>query len=197
MKKNILFSLLVGVVAMLSSCSTSSFTLLRSNVVPGQNVEAGKTFSIMDFDAAQLPPGITVFDIQNIQRAIANQLSIRGFLEDKTGNGELIVVTTMYTRIEISTRDVIPSWAWTPVRPMGPRAAMYRSYFANAQFIDNISQDQILGVELVNANTNLVVWYAAVSSVLDDRQQRIKDPVEINKAVDRLFSRFPIPVLHK
>jgi len=197
MKKSILFLLLaVGTAVMLSSCSSSAFTLIRSNVVDGQDVKGYETFSIMDFNAAQLPPGITIFDVQNVQRAIANQLSIRGFNEDKSGNGELAVVVTMYTKLQITTKDAIPSWA--PVRPMmNPRMAMYRSYFQNAQIIDNISNDQVLGVELVDVQTNQVVWYAAVSSVVDGSQQRIKDPVQLNKAVERLFSRFPIPVKGK
>jgi len=197
MKKCILLSLLAGIVVALSSCSTSAFTLLNSNVVPGQEVRGNKTFSILEYDAASLPPGITIFDVQNIQRSIANQLSIRGFKEDKTGEGELFVVTTLYTRLQITTKDALPSWSWATVRPMGSRAMMYRSYFSNAQIISNINNDQILGVELVDAKTNQVVWYATVSSVLDDRRQRIKDPVEINNAVAKLFSRFPIPVLKK
>ena len=179
---------------MLSSCSTSAFTLLNSNVVGDQDVKAFKTFSMVPFEASQLPPGITIFDVQNIQRAVANQLAIRGFNEDQTGNGELMVVTTLFTKIQINTKDAIPSWAWTPVRPMGPRMAMYRSYYANAQIIRNISQDQVLGVELVDIKTNQVVWYAAVSSVLDSSRNRIKDPYELNNAVNKLFSRFPAPV---
>ncbi len=195
MKKSILFSLLVGTIAVLSSCSTSSYTLLNSNVAAGQNVSAYKTFSIMEYDATKLPAAISIYDVQNIQRSIANELSIRGYKEDKTGKGGLAVITTLYTKVDVSTKDAIPDWS--PIRPMGPTASMYYSYYDNAQIIDNISKDGVLAVELVDSKTNQLVWCAAVSSVLDDVQKQIKDSAEINKAADKLFSKFPVPAPQK
>ncbi len=185
MKKNILFTMMAGLTILLSSCG-SSYTLLNSNVYPDQNVNAYKTFSVLNYDATKLPPAISIYDVQNIQRAIANELSLRGYKEDKSGNGEMLVITTLYTKIDVSTKDAIPEWA--PVRPMG----MYYSYYDNAQIIDNISKDGVLAVDLIDAKTKKVIWDAAVSSVIDDARKNIKDPIEINKATDLLFSKFPI-----
>jgi hypothetical protein len=190
MKKSILFSVLTGVALLLSSCGTS-YTLLNSNAYPGQNVTSYKTFSIAEYDETKLPRTITIYDVQNIQRAIANELSIRGYKEDKSGNGDLTVITTMYAKLDVSTKDAIPDWA--PVRPMGAVGSMYYSYYDNAQIIDNISKDGVLAVDLVDTKTKKVVWDAAVSSVIEDNGQNIKNPAEINKACDKLFSKFPVP----
>lgn len=184
MKRSILFSFLAGVAILLSSCGTS-YNLINSTVYPGQDLNAYKTFSIAEYDALKLPRGITIYDVQNIQRAIANELSIRGYKEDKTGNGDLLVVTTLYSKMDVTTKSAIPDWA--PVRAVGP----YYSYYDNAQIIDNISKDGILAIDLVDKNKQ-VVWDAAVSSVIDNDLQKIKDPAEINKACDKLFSRFPV-----
>ncbi len=193
MKKSVLFSaLLVGLLALMTACSSTSYTLLNSNLYPGKDVKAYKTFSILPYDGLKLPPSISIYDVQNIQRAVANELSIRGFKEDKTGNGDMVVITTLYAKTDITTKDAIPDWA--PIRPMGPTASMYRSYYDDAQIIDNVSKDGVLAVDLIDPKQNAVIWDAAVSSVIDDVQKNIKDPVQINTACDKLFSKFPIPV---
>ncbi len=192
MKRNLVFSTLFTLMAAIFvSCSTSSYTLLNSNLYPGKDVKAYKTFSVLPYDQLKLPPQITIYDVQNIQRAIANELSIRGFKEDKSGKGEMLVMTTLYAKTEVTTKDALPDWS--PVRPMGPTASMYRSYYDDASIIDNISKDGVLAVDLIDAKANAIIWDGAVSSVIDNAQKNIKDPVEINKACDKLFSKFPIP----
>lgn len=192
MKKNIVFSLIMGmIVVFLASCSSSSYTLLNSNVYPGKDVKSYKTFTVVPYDALKLPPQISIYDVQNIQRSIANELSIRGYKEEKTGNADMLVMTTLYAKTDVTTKDAIPDWA--PVRPMGPTASMYRSYYDDAQIIDNVSKDGVLAVDLVDPKSNSVIWDGAVSSVIDNVAKNIKDPVQINLAADKLFSKFPIP----
>ncbi len=193
MKRNLLFSALFALVAVIiTSCSTSSYTLLNSNLYPGKDVKAYKTFSVLPYDQLKLPPQISIYDVQNIQRAIANELAIRGFKEDKTGKGDMLAITTLYSKTDVTTKDAIPGWA--PVRPLGPTASMYRSYYDDAQIIDNVSKDGVLAVDLVDAKENAIIWDGAVSSVIENTAKNIKDPVEINKACDKLFSKFPVPV---
>ncbi len=197
MKKTILYSFLMGAfILMLSSCSSSSYTLLNSNVYPGKNVNPNQTFSMLPYDASKLPAQISIYDVQNIQRAIANELSIRGFKEDQTGKGDLKVITTLYAKINVETKDAIPDWA--PVRPAlaGTMAPMYRSYYDDASIIGSIDKEGVLAVDIVD-KTNAVVWDAAVSSVVDTSDsltKNIKNPAEINKAINKLFSQFPVPV---
>ncbi len=187
MKKNVLFLFLAGGIILLSACGTS-YTLMNSNLYPDKNLNNYKTFSVLPYDASKLPVNISIYDVQNIQRAIANELAIRGFKEDQTGKGEMLVVTTLYAKLDISTKDAIPEWA--PIRPIGP----YYSYYDNASIIDNISKDGVLAVDLIDPKTNTPIWDAAVSSVIDDTAQKnIKNQAEINKACDKLFSKFPIP----
>ncbi len=192
MKKSILFSLFVGTMFFLTSCSSSSYTLINSNLYPGKDVKAYKTFSVLPYDALKLPPQINIYDVENIQRAIANELAIRGFKEDKTGNGDMVVITTLYSQTSVTTKDAVPEWA--PIRPLGPTASMYRSYYDDASIIDNISKDGVLAVDLVDPKVKQVIWDAAVSSVIDNVQKNIKDPKQINQACDKLFSKFPVPV---
>ncbi len=192
MKRNLLFSaLFTMMVTFFVSCSTSSYTLLNSNQYPGKDVKAYKTFSVLPYDQLKLPPQISIYDVQNIQRAVANELSIRGYKEDQSGKGDMLVITTLYAKTDVTTKDAIPNWA--PVRPMGPTASMYRSYYDDAQIIDNVSKDGVLAVDLIDAKANAIIWDGAVSSVIDNVEKNIKDPVEINKACDKLFSKFPIP----
>ncbi len=192
MKKNLLFfALIIGVMMAVVSCSSTSYSLLNSNLYPGKDLKSYKTFSILPYDQLKLPPAISIYDVQNIQRAIANELSVRGFKEDQSGKGDMTVMTTLYTKTEVTTKDAIPGWA--PVRPLGPTASMYRSYYDDAQIIDNVSKDGVLAVDLIDAKENAIIWDGAVSSVIDDLKS-VKNPQEINKACDKLFSKFPIPV---
>ncbi len=194
MKKVVLFSLLVGAVTLLSSCGTS-YSLLNNNVYNDRPITPKSTFSVVPYDASKLPVQISIYDVQNIQRAIANELSIRGFKEDQSGNGTYKVLTTLYSKVNVETKDAIPDWA--PVRPAlaGTMAPMYRSYYDDASIIGSIDKEGVLAVDLIDAS-NKPVWDAAISSIVDsgdDLIKEIKDPKEINKAAETLFSKFPIP----
>ncbi len=194
MKKAVVFSFVAGLALLaFSSCSTS-YSLLNSNTYGDKPIIPNETFSIIPYDGTKLPAQITIYDVQNIQRAIANELSLRGFKEDKSGNGTYKVITTLYAKVNIETKDAIPDWA--PVRPAlaGTMAPMYRSYYDDASIIGGIDKEGVLAVDMIDRN-NAPVWDAAVSSVVDssdDLVKEIKDPKEINKATEKLFSKFPI-----
>lgn len=189
MKNKLSFLLMAGLAILLNSCG-SSYSLLNSNVYPNKDLKAYKTFSIVPYDQSTLPPSISIYDVENIQRAIANELSIRGYKEEKSGRGDMKVITTLYQRMEVDTKDAIPTW--TPVRPrMGATGAMYRSYYDNAQIIESVDKTGVLVVDLVDAKKEEVIWDAAVSSIVYDNYRRIKDTAEINAAVTKLFSKFP------
>ncbi len=195
MKKVIFFSLIIGIFTLLSSCG-SSYSLINSNVYNDKKIIPNETFSIIPYNKDKLSARISIYDVQNIQRAIANELSLRGFKEDKSGNGTYKIITTMYAKVDIETKDAIPSWA--PVRPelAGTMAPMYRSYYDDASIIGSIDREGVLVVDMIDS-ANKPLWDAAVSSIVDsgdDLIKEIKDPKEINKAVETLFSKFPIPI---
>ncbi len=190
--KNLII-LFIGVLAILATSCGPSFTIVRSQTYDASVLTPGKTFAFIESEG-QLPAGLFEADYQTICKAIADQLIARGFKADK--NADLVLKIGVTEGTEISTKDAIPPW--TPYW-VGPNASMYRSYYDNAQIIDNVSTKGYLLMDIIDTKGGKVVYDGAVSGDVGDGSllKDIRTPASMAKVAAGLFKKFPVPVPQK
>lgn len=186
MKK--LLPVLFGVMAFLCSCSP--YTLENSKVLNNANLSTYKTFTIQPADAANLPEGALMGDVENIYKAIANQLIARGYKEVPS-NPDMLVCLAMSVSQKIETKDALPPTTGRfGYHYFGARASYVHSYYDDAKIISGISKEGLLMMDIVDASNNVHIFCAEVSAIADGT--KIKDMQQIQEAAAKLFSKFPV-----
>ncbi len=185
--KNIII-LFIGALAIMATSCGPSFTVVRSQSYDNSVLTPGKKFAFIESEG-KLPAGMVEADYQTIRKAIADQLIARGFIADK--NADLLLKIGVTEGTEVSTKDAIPDWApyW-----VGPTASMYRSYYDNAQIIDNISTKGYLLMDIIDTQTDKVAYDAAVSGDVGNGNllKDIRTPASMSKVAAGLFKKFPV-----
>lgn len=220
MKKTI--SLLFTVVALilgLSSCS--SYTLINSESYVGADLNSFHTFRIVTTQDGKLPPGMSMVSYYNIATAIREQMTERGFTEDPTSpllvNIGLTVkkelVNEPYTQT-IPTGPALPPPPAPLPRPlppgaapgpgpamngvvpvfMYPRAYYWPNYTTVTQWVPTLYKEGVLTIDLVDLTDEKPVYTASVATILDNGDSQLQTLSGIAKAVEVLFSKFPVAI---
>lgn len=176
-------------ITLLTVLSCSPYTLESSKVLNNASLETYKTFMIQPADANSLPEGVLIEDVNNIYKAVANQLIARGYKEVPS-NPEMLVCLALSVSQKIETKDALPPAGGFGYRYFGPRASYVHSYYDDAQIISGISKEGNLMMDIVDTSNNVHIFCAEVSAIADGT--KIKDLQQIQEAVEKLFSRYPV-----
>lgn len=189
----------MSLVLLLSGCSP--FSLVNSETYNNADLAQYKTFHIVSPADGELPPGMQMVTYYNIAAAIREQMIMRGFTEDP--NSPLLVNIGLTVHREIETEPALPPGYFPYSGPyyngyypyfMYPRQAYWDSYYANARVITGIYKEGVLTMDMVNIQQKLPLFSASVATILENGNAQFRDLSGIAQAVDKLFSRFPVPV---
>lgn len=210
---------LITLLFLFTGCS--SYTLINSESYVGADLSSFHSFRIVTPHDGDLPPGMSMVSYYNIAAAIREQMVERGFSEDP--NSPLLInigltvkkdlVNEPYTQYVQTGPSVPPPPAYVPlprpVRPgIGPGPAMNgvvpvfiypRSYYwpnytAVTQWVPTIYKEGVLTIDLVDISNEKPVYTASVATILDNGDSQLQTLSGITKAVQVLFSKFPIPL---
>lgn len=209
----------------LTGCS--SYSLVNSESYVGENIRSFHTFRIVTPKEGNLPPGMTMVSYYNIAAAIREQMVERGFTEDPespllvniglTVNKDLVNVPYSQT---IQTGPALPPPPPpAPPRPlpgrpgvppghgpamngvvpvfMYPRAYYWPNYTTVTQWVPTIYKEGVLTMDLVDTASEKPVYTSSVATILDNGDSQLQTLSGITKAVQVLFSEFPIPLPKK
>lgn len=196
--------LLLFVFAMaLTGCSP--FSLVDSEVYNGADLRSYTTFRIITPDEGKLPPNMTMVTYYNIAAAIREQMVERGYTEDP--NSTLLINIGLTVQKEIATEPALPPGYFPYSGPfyngygpwfMYPRGYYwpnYYNYYSNAQIITGIYKEGVLTMDMVNIAEKIPLYSASVSTILDNGDSQFRNLESIAKAVQVLFSKYPVPLL--
>ncbi|MDE7396712.1 MAG: DUF4136 domain-containing protein [Muribaculum sp.] len=65
----------------------------------------------------------------------------------------------------------------------------------NAQVVTGVYREGVLTMDIFNIHTHTALYSASVSTILDNGNTQFRELTGIAKAVDKLFSKFPVPKL--
>lgn len=204
MKK--ILMLLVGVLA-LSLTSCSPFALVNSQTFNNADLANYRTFRIVTPDEGKMIPGMTMVTYYNIAAAIREQMIMRGYTEDP--NSPLLINIGLTVHREIDTEPAYmayggpaygPNWGpyWGGYAPfyMYPYSYYWPTINPNAEVITGIYREGVLTMDFINFPEKLPLYTASVATILNNGEpQSYRNLQDINKAVQTLFSRFPVPLL--
>lgn len=220
MKKTLgLFATLAVVILTLTGCS--QYVLTNSESYVGADLNSYHTFRIVKPTDGALPPGMSMVSYYNIAAAIREQMTERGFTEDD--NSPLLVnigltvkkqlVDVPYTQTIQTGPSVPPPPAPMPPplpRPglpghgpamngtvpvfIYPRSYYWPHYTTVTQWVPSIYKEGVLTMDLVNITKEEPVYTASVATILDNGDSQLQTLSGITKAVQVLFSKFPIPI---
>jgi hypothetical protein len=158
MHRPALFLTFAAVVA-LSACSSSP--TVSSDVVPGVNFSAYKTFSFI----TEAPRGANPVAVERIQQDVGSALSGKGYAQGQPG--DLTVVTT----VGAQNRTQVNSWGW-----WGLRTDVYQ--YTEGQ----------LAVDVYDTKTKQALWHGQAEQRIDPNKP---DPDAVNAAVASVMASFP------
>ena len=75
-----------------------------------------------------------------------------------------------------------------------PRAYYWPQYSTITQWVPSIYKEGVLTIDLVNIVKEEPVYTASVATILDNGDSELQTVSGITKAVQVLFSEFPIPI---
>lgn len=78
---------------------------------------------------------------------------------------------------------------------MYPRAYYWPHYSTITQWVPSIYKEGVLTMDLVNIEKEEPVYTASVATILDNGDSELQTLSGITKAVQVLFSKFPVPIL--
>ena len=197
--KNIYLTIMVlAATLVLSGCSP--FTLVSSETYNNADLADYKTFRIVTPDQGELPKGMEMVTYYNIAAAIREQMVARGFTEDSSS--PLLINFAVTVRREISTAPAYTAYPPFALGP-GPLGGYYRSFIypryyywnPNAQVITGIYQEGVLTVDMIDIDRKLPLFSASVATIINGGQGRYRNLSQIAEAVNKLYSRFPGPLL--
>ncbi len=194
--------LLICLTALLSSCSP--FALVNSETYNQADMKDYSTFRIVDPEMGKLPEGMKMVTYYNIAAAIREQMVERGYTEDP--NSPLLINFGVTIHHEVSTE---PAWqALNPAPPAGPGPGPYFNGYApmfmyprnlywnpNAQVVTGIYKEGVLTVDMVNIDTMIPLFSASVATIINNGNGQYRNLTSISEAVNKLFSKFPVPLM--
>ena len=78
---------------------------------------------------------------------------------------------------------------------MYPRANYWPAYYSNAQVITGIYREGVLTMDIVDMQRKIPMYSSSVATIMDNGDSQFRNLSGIAKAVDVLFSKFPVPLL--
>lgn len=205
MKKIYQLLCLVAVAALMGACSP--YSLVNSTVYNNADLADYHTFRIVTPDDGQLPPGMQMVTYYNIAAAIREQMVERGFVESP--DAPMLINIGLTVKKEIATEPALPPGAdYGPYGPWGapfynglypyymyPRALYWQNYYANAKIITGIYREGVLSMDIVNPRQKIALYSSSVATILNNGDTQFRNLEGIAKAVQVLFSKFPVPLL--
>lgn len=217
-----LFVALATMLITLTGCS--SYTLTNSESYVGADLSSYHTFRMVSPHDGNLPPGMSMVSYYNITAAIREQLVERGFTEDPNSpllvNIGLTVKKQLVDVPVTQTVQTAPAAPLPPVAPVPaplphpgmhpghgpvmngvvpvfiyPRPYYMPNYTTVTQWVPSIYKEGVLTMDLVNIEKEEPVYTASVATILDNGDSELQTLSGITKAVQVLFSKFPVPVL--
>lgn len=216
-----LFAALATMLITLTGCS--SYTLTNSESYVGADLSSYHTFRMVSPHDGNLPPGMSMVSYYNITAAIREQLVERGFTEDPNSpllvNIGLTVKKQLVDVPVTQTVQTAPAAPLPPVAPVPaplphpgmhpghgpamngvvpvfiyPRPYYMPNYTTVTQWVPSIYKEGVLTMDLVNIEKEEPVYTASVATILDNGDSELQTLSGITKAVQVLFSKFPVPV---
>lgn len=185
--------LVLFVAAFMFSMCGSGYSLKTSKVLNDANLLDYKTFQLQEPSREHLPNGVTLADAQFIVSLVAKQLEIRGY-KQVTTNPDLMGFLATSSQQKVETIDAVPPGGYYGFgyRYFGPRRSYLNSYYSDAKLITGVNKEGMLMLDLVDGKTNKHVFCAEVSTIMDDSGAKLKDDREMEAAIVKLFSKFPV-----
>lgn len=190
-------------VAGLALTSCSQFQLVNSETYNNADLAEYHTFRIVQPDStSKLPPTMQMVTYYNIAAAIREQMVERGFVEDP--NSPLLINIGLTIHKEIETEPALPPGYIAPPVPyyngfypyyMYPRYNYWTNYYQNAQLITGIYKEGVLTMDFINMDQRLPLYSASVATIINPGTGQFRNLTSISQAVQKLFSKFPVPLL--
>ncbi len=196
--KKILALLSVAATFILAGCSP--YTLVCSETYNNADLADYNTFRIVTPDQGALPKGMQMVTYYNIAAAIREQMVDRGFTEDASSPLLINIAVTVH-------REVATAPAYGPGSPVGPVFGPWggfypsfiwpRPYYWNpdARVITGIYKEGVLTMDMVDLDKREALYSSSVATVVDGSRGQYRNLEGIAEAVDKLFSKFPMPLL--
>ena len=143
----------------LSACSSSP--TVSTDVAPGANFSAYKTFSFV----AEAPRGADPVSVERIQQDVGSALSGKGYTQGQPGD------LTVVTRVGAQNRTQVNTWGY-----WGLRTDVYQ--YTEGQ----------LAVDVFDTKTRQPLWHGQAEERIDPNKT---DPAAISAAVASVMSSFP------
>lgn len=199
MRKNYL---LLAVAALLTTlCGCNPYTLVNNQVYSESDLASFTTYRIVspENDSISLPPSMTLQDYAQIVADIRQQMNARGYTEDPTS--ALLINIGLSEHKGLATEPLmVPNYypyMGPPPPPMYAPWFMYpRQYYwptyryTGQQVVVGIYHAGVLTMDMVDAVNKKLLFTASVGTIMQDGS--FATPKGIQKAVNTLFSRYPI-----
>ncbi|MCM1451461.1 MAG: DUF4136 domain-containing protein [Clostridium sp.] len=218
MKRTFGLSALFAVMAaVFGACSP--YTLTNSEIYNDADLADYHTFRLVTPADGDLPPGMEMVTYYNIAAAIREQLVERGFTEDP--NSPLLVnigLTVKEGTEQVPYTTQVPVYSPGPPPPplprpipgprplpgpahnglvphfIYPRAYYWPQYATVTHWVTQIYREGVLTMDLVNIREMKPLYSASVATILDNGDSELRNLSGIDKAVQVLFSKFPVPI---
>ncbi|OZI09480.1 hypothetical protein BWI93_03695 [Siphonobacter sp. BAB-5385] len=166
--------------AVMTACSYSN---VKSRTDDQADLKSYKTYNFMDVELQGAErDSVTNTAMNEIKQAVAREMNARGY--QTYGKPDLLINIGLVIQEKTQTRQ-------TDIRE-APRYIGQRRYSWKSETVPvGQYKEGTLSVELVDAQQNKMVWDAVGSTVLNKRSRQ---PEQIDKAVGKLFDKFPVPV---
>lgn len=189
-------------VMLLSGCSP--FNLIESTVYNNAQLRDYTTFRIVTPDEDNVPPGMTMVTYYNIAAAIREQMLERGYREDP--NSPMLINIGLTVKQEVTTEPALPPRPYFAgpfyhgYRPwfMYPRSLYWPRPMPNyppPQVVTGIYHEGVLTMDIINVREKLPLFSASVGTIMQNGDTQFRNLEGIAKAVNVLFSNFPVPIL--
>ena len=163
-----------------------SQVLVSYDKAEGLDLSKYTTFQIHKLDVNHLPEFEPRKEgLNQLIGAITNEMETRGF-EKVSGNPDLFLNIGVKITEEVQTRE-------TDIRDapvyMGQRNYSWKS----EEIVVNTYNEGTVVLDIVDTEKNEMIWQGVVKGVLS--QKRSKNEKRINRAVEKLFKKFPVAQL--
>lgn len=173
--------LVLSIAALLTACATSH--TIHSQVDPGANFAAYKTFGFFDEVMGQQDPYATFLD-QHLKNAIANELQLRGYQRDK--NPDLLVNYHVQAKNQVKVTQTAQ-----PAGYYGYRRGYY-AWGAGTAYSTSVQtyREGTLNIDIVDAAARKMLWEGIAIGRISESMR--EDPkAAVDDAVNQIFVEFP------
>ncbi|MFR9650932.1 MAG: DUF4136 domain-containing protein [Rikenellaceae bacterium] len=178
--------------------SASAYTLDSSKVLNNADMSSYRSFSLITVKSEKLPPSFNVGDAQMLKQAVANELKSRGYVELRRGGDMQIDITLSAEKSVERSRETVGSRSVTTGgrvgSGVGPGSGTYRSGSLSLSTTGTaeVVTDGVISVDIKESRGGKYLFSAKLSSISDLQDLILKDNVELNKAIEKLFKRYPV-----